>query len=215
MNALAGGQLMVSDAVSDYDAARLSLMRRVGPPMVLKPANMASLPPDPEFMTLHAEKGGENWTVAARFSWEARPDRSVALADLGLDSSKRYLAFDFWKSKLLGVVRSSFAFDALPQGACQVVCFRPLVDRPQILGTDRHIGQGVVELTDVHWDGSTLSGKMLLGSGEQWRLFVHVPADWRLDSSSPGKVSMVGQVLAMTLPEANGRMGWSLTFHRK
>ena len=57
---LAGGHVMVSDPISDYDASRLDVLRRVGPPLVTRPSSVVPHGPDPEFMTLRAEKDGEH-----------------------------------------------------------------------------------------------------------------------------------------------------------
>ncbi|MCC7230910.1 MAG: hypothetical protein IT203_10995 [Fimbriimonadaceae bacterium] len=217
LTSLTGGHLMVSDPMKDYDAARVDILRRVGPPMKLRPAALQPLAPDPQWLHLSAEKDGEQWTVAARMAWQPLPASAVHLQDLGLERGKKYLAYDFWNERFLGVVQETSPFSELTQGHSQVVCFRPALDRPQVLGTNRHIGQGVVELKDAKWDGTALSGQMLLGKGRQWSLYLHVPAGFEVDGNSPKGWTLVkdGSVLKLTATEGSGWAKWKLSFRRR
>ncbi|AIE85017.1 hypothetical protein [Fimbriimonas ginsengisoli] len=213
LTALAGGHVMVSDPIKEYDPARVDVLRRVGPPLIVKPASVVSHGPDPEFMTLNGAKGDERWLVAARFGWGDQPARRVDLATLGLDPSRRYLAFDFWKERFLGIVSGEAAYDPLENGGCQVISFRPLADHPQVLGTNRHIGQGAYELDRVHWDGQALSGRMRRGLGRVWSLYLYVPAGWRtalVDGAAASNPSP--QVLKLTFPSGASTADWKVTF---
>lgn len=210
MSFLGGGHIMVSDPVADYDAAHLDALRRVGPPIFTKPLNIVSHKPDPEFMTLDAEKDGEQWKVIARFAWQDLPASNPTEAVFGL--RKKYLAFDFWDEKFLGIVEEP-AFHALQKGSCQVICLRPAESHPQVLGTNRHLSQGVVELENVRWDGDRLSGRFLRGSGQAWSLYVHVPKGWNVGGvSAPHETS--GEVLKLTFPVGSDPVRWSVDFYR-
>jgi hypothetical protein len=76
---------------------------------------------------------------------------------VGLVENQDFLLFDFWNQKFLCRVREEYSVDLTPH-ACQVLSIRPAYGRPQILGTDRHITMGAVELKDENWDAS---GKLL------------------------------------------------------
>lgn len=216
LTSLAGGHIMDSDPISTLDSRRVELLRRVGPPMPLRPTVVAPLKPDPAFVTLSAEKGGERWTVAARFAWKPEPEREVPLVELGLETDKPYLAFDFWRSKFLGEVSGSLLFRELAEGTCQAVSFRPSLARPQVLGTDRHLGQGVCEYEGVRWSRNTLSGTMKRGNGQAWSLYLHVPKGWKLGTAevSGGVVSITGEVVKITFPEGSTDVVWSVGFVR-
>ena len=215
MNFMGGGQVMVSDPVADYDADHMDALRRVGPPIISKPLSVVSHRPDPEFMVLNAEKGGRHWTVAARFAWSDMPSNTVAVSRLGLEPRRKYLAFDFWKSRYLGVVQNGAAFESLAKGSCQVIAFRPLESHPQVLGTDRHLSQGVYELDDVKWKGSALSGSYRIGPGRRWNLFVHVPVGWKVEWVTPSlHSSRDGEMLRLTFPEGGSPQKWRIRFER-
>ncbi|MCB8932907.1 MAG: hypothetical protein M9921_05330 [Fimbriimonadaceae bacterium] len=204
---LAGGHLMVSDPIAAYDAAHLDALRRVGPPIFTRPLNVVSHGPDPEFMTLNAEKGGEQWTVMARFAWQDLPAREVATPGKG-----RFLAFDFWNEEFLGSVEAA-SFRALPKGQCQVLSLRPDLGRPQVLGTNRHLSQGAYELENVRWANDRLSGRFLRGPGQAWSVFIRVPAGWKVvEASVPHALD--GEVLKLTFPVGGDPAGWSVRFSK-
>lgn len=214
LTSMAGGHVMVSDPVSAYDADRVDVLRRVGPPLFLRPLNAIQKDPDQEFMLLNARKNGEAWTVASRFGWTALTARDLDLADIGLDPKSSYLVFDFWKSAFLGVHTGTAPLEALNEGACQVLSFRPVAPRPQILGTDRHLGQGAYELEAIRWYQNVLSGKMRCTQDRKWSLWVYVPEGYTLQRSAGGEVTQEGPVVKITFPESEALLDWWLAFKK-
>lgn len=73
------------------------------------------------------------------------------LGKVGLDPGREYLLFDFWKQQFLGKVQGEYTVE-LPAHACQLASIRTAENRPQLIGTDRHVTMGGVELQDEHWD---------------------------------------------------------------
>ncbi|MCF7956631.1 MAG: hypothetical protein K9M75_12580 [Phycisphaerae bacterium] len=72
---------------------------------------------------------------------------------LGLDSSKKYYVFDFWNQKPLGVIAGSDVLSAdLWSGQAQVYSVKQVEDNPVILGTNRHVMCGMMELSKANWD---------------------------------------------------------------
>lgn len=71
----------------------------------------------------------------------------------GLDPGHDYLLFDFWKQKFLGKVRGQYSARLLPHD-CQVISVRPDEGHPQLIGTDRHITMGGVEIENEVWDAA-------------------------------------------------------------
>lgn len=213
--ALAGGHIMVSDPIETYDEPRLDVLRRVGPPVYIRPQTLGQLETDRELWVLNATKFGESWTVVAKVAWEPSLSMKVPLSSLGLREGK-YLAFDFWNSQFLGVVDSAVQFQSLSKGNSQTIALRPLQNRPQVLGTDRHIAQGAYELDNVKWADNTLSGTMKCGPGRRFSLFVHVPKNYRADGIPRGVVfSQENEVIKLTFPETEDSVSWSLKFVAK
>jgi hypothetical protein len=135
-------------------------------------------------------------------------------ASLGLDPDAKYLAFDFWSERFLGIVQGEIPFEALHDGACQAISFRPLLDRPQVLGTNRHLGQGAYELEDVRWSGHALSGRFRRGPGRKWSVFVHIPAGWQVDGVEGADVryDQEGRVAILTFAEGSDPAAWRMSF---
>lgn len=225
LEAMEGGHLMVSDPTETYDEARLDMMRRVGPPMMTKSTSFPTQAQREtgsaarELMTMNVQKDGFNWTVAARFGWKnGAAAKAESLETLGLDPQQKYVVFDFWKEEYLGEVTGQVQFATLQQGRCQVLCLRPVLDVPQIVGTNRHIGQGVVDLEGVSWKNGTLSGSYVVGKGRQFSLYVRVPKGWSLAESSAKSTAIKeggdASVLRLDFPEQSGAVKWSLRFNK-
>lgn len=209
---LAGGHLMVSDKPADYTPEHIRIMRQVAPPLVTKPLNAQPLPPDPEFFSLNASKFGEEWAVVSHQAWTPLAAKKVALAKFGLTGP--CLAFDFWRSEFLGIVDGEVPLRALNEGECQVLGLRPVQDHPQVLGTDRHVSQGAHELEAVTWKGSVLSGRFRGGPGENWKLFVHVPAGYGVRSVNGASFIQKGPVLELAFAPGEAAKTWSVSFDK-
>jgi alpha-galactosidase len=217
LTALAGGHLMVSDPVKEYDAERLSMLRKAGPPMLLRPSVVVPLAADPEFQCADIEKDGQRWTLIARYAWKPEAAVDATLTQFGLDENASYLAFDFWRSTPERAVDGKVHFRELKQGECQLLALRRLEDHPQVLGTDRHLGQGAVELERVRWKSNQLSGTMKLGRGQRWSLWIHVPDGWVLNSFEPSSATLLhdGADTKVTFSEASGSLDWMATFDKR
>ena len=217
MTSLVGDQLMISDKPTDYTPEHLNIMKRVSPTVFSKPINVVQEPPDPEFFTLHTHKFDEDWTVVSHTAWAKTKAKSVPLQKLGVVKGK-YLAFDFWNQKFLGIVDSKVNFDALEEGHCQVISLRPLLDRPQLLGTERHISQGAFDIDAMKWDAAknNLSGTYRIGPGQKWSLSIYVPKGYALATSEPKnlEVKQTESVLTLTPQIGNGAVKWSVTFKK-
>ena len=85
-----------------------------------------------------AARQGRRWTSPR---WARRPRRPVAV-------------FEFWQSKLLGVIPDRLTLDMAPMTS-RVLLVRPVAEHPQVIGTDMHVLGGYHELTSVAWDAAT------------------------------------------------------------
>ncbi|MCL5670932.1 MAG: alpha-galactosidase, partial [Acidobacteria bacterium] len=75
-------------------------------------------------------------------------------AKAGLSPGRDYLLFDFWNQKFLGKVRGEYSVKLAPH-ECQVISVRADEGHPQLIGTDRHITMGGVEIANEVWDAAT------------------------------------------------------------
>lgn len=212
LTSLTGGHVMVSDPIETYDREKVDILRRVGPPATVRPGNAGPMAPDPEWLHFHGTKGSDAWTVVARMAWTALPEARASLPSLGVASDGDYLAFDFWSSKFLGVVRGTVDFRSLEPGHCQVVGLRRLTGAPQVLGDDRHVSQGAEELDAIAFSRNRLSGRFARTSDKSWNLFLYVPDHWHLRSADLEATQVESHVVRLTIPAGSGWQKWSADF---
>ena len=192
--------------------------------------------PTPELWLLEIDRPWEHYCVLGRFAWsdEGLPARDVEFAEIGLPadaeprvrasfgaqslpkhSSPTYLVWDFWKEKLVGELGGEFPAEELAEGECRGYGIRPALGRPQVLATNRHIGQGAHELIAVRWADGKLSGRMKLPAGRAFSVFIYVPEGYRLAQPESEHMQMEreGPVLRLTLKsERGGWADWSARF---
>lgn len=84
------------------------------------------------------------------------PPRRIVLnfERAGFNSDSEYLLFDFWKQKFLGKIKGEHTVVLAPH-SCQILSARTATGKPQLVGTDRHITMGGVELKDERWNSTT------------------------------------------------------------
>lgn len=94
---------------------------------------------------------------------------------LGLDETGHYHAFDFWGQHHLGVLdgRDRLSLE-LRAGEAAMISVRRLQSNPQLVSTNRHIMQGLMECHGVTWSPveRTLSGEVDVIAGEAFILTV-------------------------------------------
>ena len=99
-----------------------------------------------------------------------------------------------------------------------MISLRPLLDRPQLLGTERHISQGAFDIDAMKWDAAknNLSGTYRIGPGQKWSLSIYVPKGYALATSEPKnlEVKQTESVLTLTPQIGNGAVKWSVTFKK-
>jgi hypothetical protein len=85
----------------------------------------------------------------------------VATGSLGLDPAREYHVYDFWADEYVGRLKGTGSIKSTLRGQeSRVLSVREAKDHPQVISTDRHIMQGMFELSDVSYDEDTLSGKL-------------------------------------------------------
>ena len=139
-------------------------------------------------------------------------------AKAGLDPGRDYLLFDFWNQKFLGKVRGEYSVELAPHD-CRVISVRPDEGHPQLIGTDRHITMGGVEISNEVWDAAKkqLRIKVSLVQNYPTTLTVYA-ADARLNSQrvDDARISALareGNIVRVTLVRPNnGDVELVLTF---
>ncbi len=80
----------------------------------------------------------------------------VDTGSLGCDAKADYWVFDFWDQKLLGRFAGGDRLTAkLEPGEARVYAVRRVLDRPRVVGANRHVMCGMFELGAEEWDAGT------------------------------------------------------------
>ncbi|MBI1338417.1 MAG: hypothetical protein GC164_15855 [Phycisphaera sp.] len=162
--------------------------------------------------------GDKEAVVGTSISGE-RADNAV-----GLDPRGEYHAYEFWSDQYLGKLPGTGRLQTtLAPLHCAMVSLRKALDRPQVLSTDRHVLQGWVELSDVHWDPSamTLQGKAHVIGGEAMKIVIslngykHAQASARQCSATTEIDPDRPDLLRLTLRAAETcTVSWTVNFNR-
>ena len=111
--------------------------------------------------------------------------------DLGLNPDDKYLLFDFWEKKSLGMLADGRIELSVPATGSRLVRLTPLADHPEVFGLARHITQGLVDLHSLSWQSTdkVLHGESLVPGGDPYQFWVYVPEgyDFKSAKSSAGQ----------------------------
>jgi hypothetical protein len=177
----------------------------------------------PEILDLKVNAKSGVYDVVGLTNWRSEAaTRELAFADkLGLDVGARYIAFDYWGQKLFGVFRGRMKVEIDPHDT-RVFLIHPLLDRPQLIATSRHI-TGAYSILELGWDASknSLHGSSQTVPGEDYSLWVYVPqgvsvSQVRATTSAGREVSvqhdLVGNTLKVSLQGQGGTVVWEIEF---
>jgi hypothetical protein len=131
----------------------------------------------PEALDLKVNSESGIYDVVSVYNWEDSPSLKTVYFedDLGLDSGKKYLIFDFWNQELEGIFRDSIQTE-IPAHGVRVFLIRSISNSPQLLATSRHI-TGAFSIKKLIWDPSrlTLTGTSMTVPGDPYSLFIYLP----------------------------------------
>jgi hypothetical protein len=177
----------------------------------------------PEILDLKVNARSGVYDVVGFTNWRSAPaTREISLTDkLGLDAGASYLAFDFWSQKLLGVVKDRMKIDIEPHDT-RVLLIHPFLNRPQLVGTSRHI-TGAYSILDLAWDATknTLRGSSRTVAGEPYTLWFYVPegvtiaavgARTKENREVPVQHELAGNSLKVSLQGQPENVDWEVKF---
>jgi hypothetical protein len=177
--AFSGGHMISGDRLVDLDPAKLEILKKVTPSY-----GEAAVPVDlfdadiPTTFVLHVERPFAAWSLVAIFNpaLDVAVERRFPLSRLGLGSGRRYLAFDFWRQRLVGDVTHELGVRVEP-GSVTLLALHAATGAPQLLSTSRHVTQGGIEIEDVRWNDAerNLSGVSTGPPQSAHDVFVYLP----------------------------------------
>ena len=140
----------------------------------------------------------------------------------GLQPDKKYYVYDFWNDNLIGVFGGDETLSqTLRKGEARQMAVREVENNPQVLSTDRHLLQGMLELSDVSWNAETkeLTGTAELVEGEPMQIAIAV------NGLQPRVCSVAKEGVKCSLTESSetviklclesaqgGKVSWKISF---
>jgi hypothetical protein len=150
--ALPGQLTFFGDKLTHLPADRMRLLQQALPVCDVRPLDLLPLDELRPVWDLKIRRPFGSWDVVSLFNWSNAPATlRLTFAQLGLDSAKEYLLYDFWNHKFLGPRKDLIEVPLEPRSNL-LLAIHPRLDRPQFLSTDRHVSQGGVELTGTTWN---------------------------------------------------------------
>lgn len=239
--ALTGVAYPLASVMPELPEERVELLKVTMPTLPILPADLFSRGTDiqwdtfkhtqadfyihnyPEILDLKVNAAAGAYDVVGLTNWRSEPAvRELDFsAKLGLDPSARYVAFDFWNRRLMGVFQKQMTVPVGPHDT-RVLLVHPLAGWPQLLGTSRHI-TGAYSVSDLRWDaaGRKLRGTSATVAGEPYALWVYVPRGFsvsavRASRKGGGEVAAqrraAGSLVTVSFSGQNQPVEWEIDF---
>jgi len=177
----------------------------------------------PEILDLKVNAKSGVYDVVGLTNWRGETaTRELPFAEkLGLEPGSRYVAFDYWGQKLFGIFKDRMKVEIEPHDT-RVFLLHPLLDRPQLIGTSRHI-TGAFSILDLGWDASKsrLHGSSRTVPGETYSLWVYVPQEMSVSQvraatsdgqEIPARHELVGNSLKISMQGQRSVVAWEIEF---
>ena len=213
--AIAGQFFLTSDWLPALPPERLEILKRT-----MQSHNATARPVDyfdralPTTWLVTATNDTVRRDVIGVFNFETnRLNVNFSCAKLGLDSGKKYYAFDFWASSPVPMIQGDFNY-GLPPTSCRILAVRAVENHPVLVSTSRHVTQGIVDVTGEKWDAGkkTLSGVSQIIGNDPYELRVAgLDADgikWKLVSAKVSAKDTAAGVAITSKPAFAGEDGW-------
>ena len=178
MMTLAGCSIAFSDELQYLPRSRVRMIQQCLPPgcPLMRPLDLFERA-IPSVWHIRCENATGKWDVIGLFNFENQPEeRSVDFERLGLPRDTQAAVFEFWEERFLGMHKNRIAL-TLPAQTSRILSIRRVTGRPQLIGTDMQVLQGLHEVTRFSWDQDkqTLSGTYRRMPGLTGNAFLYVP----------------------------------------
>jgi hypothetical protein len=238
---LTGVAYPLASIMPDLPEERARLLKMTMPTMPILPVDLFSRGTDmtwdkfkhttpdtyihnyPEILDLKVNAPSGVYDVMGLTNWRSEPvSRDISFSGkLGLEPGIFYVVFDFWEQKLTGVFRDHMKITIEPHDT-RVLLVHPMTNRPQLVGTSRHI-TGAYSILALKWDdaGTTLSGLSETVPGDNYSLFIYIPdgmsfshakAITREGIEIPVNIEQNGNLLKLSLQGQREAVQWKASF---
>jgi hypothetical protein len=143
-----------------------------------------------------------------------RFDSADYFGAMDLKADRKYYAYEFWENKFAGEFpgNGSLHLEFRP-GEAKMLSIREVVDHPQLISTDRHLMQGLIETRDIQWNpgSSNITGKVNVVQGEELSM-VFANNGYAIESAvlegGTARFSAAGQNQMVKVAVGSDQPGW-------
>lgn len=221
---LGGCGLMIADRLDVLPSERVEILARVLPPAPVRAVDLFEHGL-PSLWSLKIAARFAQWDVLGVFNWSSQPVRQEVWLDrlhLDLDTHDQFAVYDVWEEYLVAVAQRRFEVDLEPR-ACRVLAIVPLQPHePTLLGSNRHITCGALDLADVYYnrETATLHGRSEVTAHRPYELRIFLPQGEeelelnRVEADDlPVQVRRHGPIRCVVLHSAETRwVDWEISF---
>jgi len=239
---LTGVVYSLSSVMPELPEERVQLLKMTLPTMPIVPIDLFSRGTDmplwglfkhttpdyyihhyPEILDLKVNAKSGSYDVVGLTNWRSWEEtRDLSFGDkLGLDPASRYIVFDYWAQKLVGVFNDRMPVQIDPHDT-RVFLIHPWLNRPQLIGTSRHI-TGAYSIESLSWDNSAnrLRGTSDTVAGDPYTLWFYVPngagvSQLRVRAKNgqdvPAEQEQIGNTLKITFQGQGALVDWEVEF---
>jgi len=148
--------------------------------------------------------GDKRKDIIGFFNWDEKKTEtlSIGLDKLGLPDggSGTYVGFDYWAGEFIAPFSGELEVDLRPS-SCRIISIRPLLERPVLVSTSRHVTQGIIDVTEQVWNSEkqTLAGTSKVVGGDPYELRIYAPdGSWQVTEAAVSQANIAGGVTIQT-----------------
>lgn len=160
------------------------------------------------------------YDVVSMYNW-ADVDTIKTLdlsSDLGLEKDGKYVAFDFWNSKLISI-NSNRIEELVPSHGTKAIIIRPATVHPQLMATSRHL-TAAYSIKYYKWDddSKTMSGKSDVVPGDSYKLYIYLNENTnikeiKINSSVEASIKQIEpNLIAVAFSPEENSINWTIHF---
>lgn len=147
---LSAGMVLSSDDLDHVPPDRLDILSMLLPPLPSAARPLDLMQRDmPEQCEVVDERAFDPLRVVAVFNFDDDAKDAVLSLPEG-----RWHAFELWSERYLGVHEGQLTLTLLEPHGSRVIALRPATGAPTVVGTNAHIGCGLVDITHQEYDAA-------------------------------------------------------------
>jgi hypothetical protein len=180
---IAGMLFNFSDWLPSLSAERVNVLKRT-----MAPHGVKTVRPIDFFERTLAnawvlEKGETR--VFGLYNWSSNETLSIDYSAeyAGLDPTKTYACFDFWRDEFMPQFKGNLRAEVAPL-SCRVISCVPIVDHPVLVSTSRHVSSPAFDVENVMWENCSLRGESKVVAGDRYELRLFVNDGWKMQEWS-------------------------------